>query len=69
LGGQGILFPIICDGKSIIVLERRRIKSRLLNLTRRLVLDNEDDERLDWLILNSSSDKSLKTLSKLEWRW
>ena len=26
---EGIPVPIICDGKSITVLERRRIKSRL----------------------------------------
>jgi hypothetical protein len=50
-----ILFPRIGDGKSINVLERHRIKSRLRNRTRRFGVIV--DERLDRLIFHSTLAK------------
>jgi hypothetical protein len=57
---------MICDGKSITVLEWGRLKFRFWNRTccRLLVIDDEDDERSVRLILNLCDKKLIRL-----WDW
>ncbi len=62
--------PIIYVGKLLIVLDGRRIKSRLWNRTRRRdLIDDVDDEHRDRLSDNDSFKIDEWILSKLNRRW